>query len=33
VISAALRLGHRLPPDPVVAYRPDEHGRFAKAGS
>ena len=32
VISAALRLSRRLPADPVVPYRPDEHGRFAKAG-
>jgi hypothetical protein len=32
VISAALRLGRRQPPDPVVIYRPDEHGHFAKAG-
>ena len=32
VISAALRLARRQPPDPVVVYRPDEHGRFAKAG-
>ena len=32
VISAALRLGRRQPPDPVVVYRPDEHGQFAKAG-
>ena len=31
VISAALRLGRRQPPDPVVVYRPDEHGQFAKA--
>jgi hypothetical protein len=29
VVSAALRLGSRLPPDSVVLYRPDEHGHFA----
>ena len=33
VISAALRLGRRQPPDPVVLYRPNEHGQFAKDGS
>lgn len=32
VISAGLRLGRRQPPDPVVVYRPDEHGQFAKDG-
>jgi len=32
VISEALRLGRRQPPDPVVLYRPDEHGQFAKDG-
>jgi hypothetical protein len=32
VVSAALRLGRRLPPDPVALYRPDAHGRFAKVG-
>jgi len=32
VISAAVRLGRRRPPDPVVVYRPDDHGHFAKAG-
>jgi branched-chain amino acid transport system substrate-binding protein len=32
VISAALRLGRRLPADPVVLYRPDGHGQFAKVG-
>ena len=32
VTSAALRLGRRQPPDPVVLYLPDEHGQFAKAG-
>lgn len=32
VISAALRLGRRQPPDPVLLYRPDEHGQFAKDG-
>ena len=30
VVSAALRLGRRLPADPVARYRPDTHGRFAK---
>jgi branched-chain amino acid transport system substrate-binding protein len=30
VVSAALRLGRRRPADPVVRYRPDDHGRFAK---
>ena len=32
VISAALRLARRQPPDPVVLYRPDEHGKLAKDG-
>jgi branched-chain amino acid transport system substrate-binding protein len=32
VVAAALRLRSRLPRDPVVVYRPDEHGQFAKAG-
>ena len=32
VISAALRLSRALPADPVVVYRPDDHGRFAKDG-
>jgi branched-chain amino acid transport system substrate-binding protein len=32
VISAALRLSRELPGDSVVVYRPDDHGRFAKAG-
>jgi branched-chain amino acid transport system substrate-binding protein len=31
VISAALRLSRDLPGDSVVVYRPDAHGRFAKA--
>jgi branched-chain amino acid transport system substrate-binding protein len=30
VIAAALRLGRRQAPDPVVIYRPDKHGQFAK---